>query len=277
MSRVPTVAFLSDRLRVPSVPGYAGSCGGGLAAGNRESSSRIWFMITLGLVSTRYLRLPALSWALEARHVQTWAQRVAAKPWAARRPAVSSARLGPGQDDQRRPLGRGAVDVKRATTLYAPGQSVRQIAAELGVHWATVSQQLQKAGVAMCRGAPAHPVRTQQSLELRDKNLPWTEVADQVDMSVSGAWSRYRRALPSKPPRLGRWQQVLADGLDNNLATGGNGGQARETKTTASMNAYLLEGGNGDDQAEAVVSRLACGGVAQALCCRIRPAWAKRG
>ena len=30
---------------------------------------------------------------------------------------------------------------------------------------------------------------------------------------MSGVWSRYRRARPPKPPRLGRWQQVLADAL----------------------------------------------------------------
>jgi hypothetical protein len=45
-------------------------------------------------------------------------------------------------------------------------------------------------------------------------------VAEQVDMTVSGAWSRYRKARPPKPPRLGRWQQVLADALDQNLAIG---------------------------------------------------------
>jgi hypothetical protein len=39
-------------------------------------------------------------------------------------------------------------------------------------------------------------------------------------MTVSGAWSRYRRARPQKPPRLGRWQQVLAHALDQNLAIG---------------------------------------------------------
>ena len=34
-----------------------------------------------------------------------------------------------------------AVDVKRAADLYAQGWTLRQIAAELGVHWSTVSQQ----------------------------------------------------------------------------------------------------------------------------------------
>jgi hypothetical protein len=75
----------------------------------------------------------------------------------------------------------------------------------------------------MRRGTPpAHPASTQQILELRDQGLTWSEVADQVDMTVSGAWSRYRRARPPKPPRLGRWQQVLADGLDKNVAIGVN-------------------------------------------------------
>jgi cystathionine beta-lyase/cystathionine gamma-synthase len=43
------------------------------------------------------------------------------------------------------------------------------------------------------------------------QGLSWNEVAKQVDMTVSGAWSRYRKARPPKPPRLGRWQRVLAD------------------------------------------------------------------
>jgi hypothetical protein len=38
-------------------------------------------------------------------------------------------------------------------------------------------------------------------------------------MTVSGAWSRYRRSS-TKVPRLGRWQQVLADALDQNVAIG---------------------------------------------------------
>jgi DNA-binding transcriptional regulator LsrR (DeoR family) len=36
---------------------------------------------------------------------------------------------------------------QRAADLYAQGWTLRQIGAELGVHWSTVSQQLQKAGV----------------------------------------------------------------------------------------------------------------------------------
>ena len=113
------------------------------------------------------------------------------------------------------------MDVERAADLYAQGWTLRQIGAELGVHWSTVSDQLHSAGVTMRRGGPpAHPASTQQILELRDQGLTWTEVAEQVGMTVSGAWSRYRRARPPKPPRLGRWQQVLADALDQNLAIG---------------------------------------------------------
>jgi hypothetical protein len=45
-------------------------------------------------------------------------------------------------------------------------------------------------------------------------------VAKEVDLTVSGAWSRYRRAQPPRPQRLGRWEQVLADELEENLAIG---------------------------------------------------------
>ena len=113
------------------------------------------------------------------------------------------------------------VDVERAADLYAQGWTLRQIGAELGVHWSTVGQQVQSAGITMRRVAPsAHPASTRQILELRDQGLTWNEVAKQVDMTVSGAWSRYRRARPPRSPRLGRWQQVLADALDQNLAIG---------------------------------------------------------
>jgi hypothetical protein len=44
------------------------------------------------------------------------------------------------------------MDIKRAADSYAQGQSLRQIGAELGVHWSTVSQQLLRAGVTVCRG-----------------------------------------------------------------------------------------------------------------------------
>jgi hypothetical protein len=112
------------------------------------------------------------------------------------------------------------VDVNRAADLYSQGWTLRQIGAELGVHWSTVGQQLKSAGVIMRRGAPPHPASTQRILELRDQGLTWNEVATQVGMTVSAAWSRYQRARPPKPPRLGRWQQVLANAMDQNLAIG---------------------------------------------------------
>jgi hypothetical protein len=112
------------------------------------------------------------------------------------------------------------VDVKRATDLYAQGRTVRQIGVELGVSRTTVSEQLRQAGVTMRRGTPAHPASTDQILELRDQNLSWTEVAEQVDMTRSGTWSRHRKTRPPQSQRLGRWQQVLTDALDQNLAIG---------------------------------------------------------
>ncbi len=116
---------------------------------------------------------------------------------------------------------RDAVDVKRAADLYAQGWTLRQVGAELGVTATTVSHHLRRAGVTMRRGgASAHPASTQQIVELRDQGMTWNEIAEQVDMTVSGAWSRYRRARPPKFPRLGRWQQVLAEALDQNLAIG---------------------------------------------------------
>jgi hypothetical protein len=45
-------------------------------------------------------------------------------------------------------------------------------------------------------GPPARPASTQQILELRDKGVTWNEVARQVDMTVSGVWSRHRKARP---------------------------------------------------------------------------------
>jgi hypothetical protein len=113
------------------------------------------------------------------------------------------------------------VDVERAADLYGQGRSLREIGAELGVHWSTVGQQLQSAGVTVRRGGPsAHPASTQLTVELRDQGLTWPEVAEHVDMTDSGVWSCYRRARPPKFPRLGRWQQVLAETLDQNLAFG---------------------------------------------------------
>jgi hypothetical protein len=113
------------------------------------------------------------------------------------------------------------VDVERAAELYAEGWTLSQIGAELGVRSNVVHDHLRRAGVTMRpAGAPTHPASTQKILDLRDQGLTWTEVAPRVGMTVSGAWSRYRNARPPKPPRLGRWQQVFAEALDQNPAVG---------------------------------------------------------
>jgi hypothetical protein len=106
-------------------------------------------------------------------------------------------------------------------TCTPRGWTLRHIAAKFGLTETTVSDQLRRAGVIMRPGGPpAHPASTKHVLELRDQGLTWNEVAQRVDMTVSGAWRRYRRARPPKPHRLGRWQQVLADVLDQHLAIG---------------------------------------------------------
>ena len=102
-------------------------------------------------------------------------------------------------------------DIQRAADLYAQGRILRQIGAVLGVPWTAVGHQLRQAGVTMRRGGPpAHAACTDQIMELRDQGLTWNEIAEQVDMTVSGAWSRYRKSRPPGSPRLSRWQRVLA-------------------------------------------------------------------
>ena len=44
-----------------------------------------------------------------------------------------------------------------------------------------------------------------------------THAHHQGHEDLSAQQSRYRRAQPPKSPRLGRWQQVLAEALDQNL------------------------------------------------------------
>jgi len=80
-----------------------------------------------------------------------------------------------------------AVDVERAADLCAQGRTLGEVGAELGVHWSTVSQQLQSAGIAMRSGTPpAHPASTKQILELRDQGLTDTERTAQRGASSCG-------------------------------------------------------------------------------------------
>jgi hypothetical protein len=154
---------------------------------------------------------------------------------------VAPQELGVWQIDQAETRYGGAVDIERADDLYAQGWTLRQIGAALGVHWSTVGHRLQKAGITMRSGGPpGHSASTQQIVELRDQGLTWSEVAEQVDMTASGAWSRYRRARPPQSPRLGRWKHVLADALDQNLAIGiraAVGDHLGRTATRAELNA----------------------------------------
>jgi hypothetical protein len=85
-----------------------------------------------------------------------------------------------------------------------------------------MSDQPRRAGVSLRRsGPPTHPASTQQILELRDQGLTWNDVAKQVDVTVSRAWCRYRKARPRKLARFGRWQQqVLTDAFGQNLTIG---------------------------------------------------------
>jgi hypothetical protein len=63
-----------------------------------------------------------------------------------------------------------AMDIKRATDLYTQGWTLRQIGAELGVHWSTVGQQLHSAGITMRRSCPpAHSASTDQIVDMRDQ------------------------------------------------------------------------------------------------------------
>jgi len=98
-------------------------------------------------------------------------------------------------DIQTRPAYQGSLfDVNEAE-----GRTLRQIGAQLGLPWTALSQQLRRSGVPMRRGGPSsHPTSTQRILELRDQGLTWNEVANEVDMTFSGAWSRYRKARPPK-------------------------------------------------------------------------------
>lgn len=90
----------------------------------------------------------------------------------------------------------------RVNTISLPSG---EIAAELSLTETTVSDHLRRAGVTMRRsGPPAHPASTDQIAELRDqiavlrdRGVTWNEVAEQVNMTVSGA-STDNRCLTSR-------------------------------------------------------------------------------
>jgi hypothetical protein len=82
------------------------------------------------------------------------------------------------------------------------------------------------AGVTLRRsGPPAHSASTDQIVELHDQGLTWRQVAKQVDMTVSGVWSRYRRARPPKPP----WVFLAGQRVGHDAAAGVCGGNAPDS------------------------------------------------
>jgi hypothetical protein len=104
-----------------------------------------------------------------------------------------------------------AVATIRAYEDATARETVFNQIVDMALNDAGDEQQPYHAGVPMRRGAPSHPASTEQISELRAQGFTWNEVAEQVGITVSGAWSRYRRPQPPRRRRLGRWQQVLAD------------------------------------------------------------------
>jgi Sigma-70, region 4 len=105
------------------------------------------------------------------------------------------------------------------TCTSRAGHSARSVRSWAFIEARSVSSS--EVPASLC-GQPALPLiqPPRRIVILRDQGMTWDEIAEQVGMTASGVWSRYRKALPPKPLRLGRWQQVLADALDQNLAIG---------------------------------------------------------
>jgi hypothetical protein len=77
-----------------------------------------------------------------------------------------------------------------------PGSALRQIGAELGVT-ATAWDINFARPASPCVATVLRLIPLPQQIRgLRDHGLTWNEVAKQLDMTVSGAWSRYRRDSP---------------------------------------------------------------------------------
>jgi hypothetical protein len=92
------------------------------------------------------------------------------------------------------------VDVKRAANLYNRVIACARSVPSWRAPWTAVSHQLPSAGITMRTGLlPLVPLPHNRSLSSVTKGLTWAEVAKQVDMTVSGAWSRYRRPGSRSP------------------------------------------------------------------------------
>jgi hypothetical protein len=103
-------------------------------------------------------------------------------------------------------------------TCTPEGWTVSQIAAELGLTETMVSDQLRRDGVTLRRsGPPAHSASTEQIVALRNQGLTWRQVAEWVDMTISGTGAHTAGGPVTRVRTTGR-QPVLADALDQNLA-----------------------------------------------------------
>ena len=74
-----------------------------------------------------------------------------------------------------------------------PGfELLRQIGAELGAHWSTVSQELPMPASSCVEALPPPPASTEQIVERRNRGLSWTMT-----------WSRSPKQIVGESTRLG--------------------------------------------------------------------------
>lgn len=93
---------------------------------------------------------------------------------------------------------------QRAARAYRAGATLREVAAERGVHESTVRGWLRAEAVAARRLGPRGRLDVADGLilGLRDVDgLSWQDVADAVGMSKSGVRSRYAVATGQGRPR----------------------------------------------------------------------------
>ena len=92
--------------------------------------------------------------------------------------------------------------------------TARQVADQIDESYVRVRAALRTSGVLIKgRRQTYPPSATETIVRLHDSGMPMTAVADQVGMSVPGAWSRYRTAT-RVDKSFGRWQQVLCKALE---------------------------------------------------------------
>jgi hypothetical protein len=122
-------------------------------------------------------------------------------PWHQRTPARAG---NPDPVDDRESHCRRDISDHRVASAYQAGATTREIAAEHGVHEATIRQWLAREAIARRRTGPRGrlDVTDELILELREVGLSYREIALDVGMSKSGARQRWLAA--SGQPRPGR-------------------------------------------------------------------------